>query len=520
MGAGFLGFRCPSLPASEGSTLVRAFGHLTRQRRGRGVRCIVPPVPALTDPVVSSSRAALSDSRQLSLLLMLACFALGQAVQVSNGGYSPTALGWLAVALATTLLAVGAPVRRALESRAETLALVLAYVCMAWQLYQLSQKAPGIYLRLSSVEDATPFFAALWLAGLAMLLGLGRKPVFRYVQLALLLAVFAFLGRWMLHFSAQPKIDVFYFQRDAVTELMAGRNPYAMQYQDIYGASPFYGEDISVGGKLTFGFPYMPLSLLLVLPAQLALGDYRWALLFAMALTAFFLATAVPTRLSFALAGLYLFTPRSFFVLEQGWTEPLALMLLAATLWTAIRFPRALPVVLGLCLAVKQTMVLVLPAVWLLLPRPLPARRELLRLFAITLAVGAASTLPFFLWDPGRFWRSVVVLQFLQPFRLDALSYLVWFAQTSGIRLPSVIGFIVAVLGLVLGIWRRSPTPAGFAATATLAFLLFFAFNKQAFCNYYYMTLGSMALAAAVSRPASSPAKVADPPRRQRRKAR
>jgi uncharacterized membrane protein len=42
------------------------------------------------------------------------------------------------------------------------------------------------------------------------------------------------------------------------------------------------------------------------------------------------------------------------------------------------------------------------------------------------LAVAAVVTLPFFLWNPQAFWRSVVVFQFLQPLREDSLSHVVW----------------------------------------------------------------------------------------------
>ncbi len=437
------------------------------------------------------------DTRQLSLLLTLGCFALGQGVQVANGNLHPASMRWLTVAVIATLVAVAAPTWSFLEHRAETLAVALAGFGTAYELFELISNPPGMYLRVAGPADALPLTGGLIVAGIAAGAGLAKKPWLGWGQLVLLLGAYLVMGRWMLVHSPQPHIDVFYFQRDGVAELMAGRNPFAMQYTDIYGNSPFYGEGMSVNGKLQFGFPYMPLSLLLVLPAQLSLGDYRWMQLFSMAATAFFIATAVPSRLSRALAALYLFTPRSLFVLEQGWTDSVVLMLVAATVWTAIRFPRALPVVLGLAFAVKQTMAVAVPAAWLLLPRPLPPRKELIRFLAITVGVGVVVTLPFFLWDPAAFWHDVVVLQFLQPFRTEAMSYLAWYAQETGTRLPTSLAFLGAAVGAGLGLWRRPATASGFAATLALAFVLFFAFNKQAFCNYYYFTLGVMAVAAA-----------------------
>ena len=76
-----------------------------------------------------------------------------------------------------------------------------------------------------------------------------------------------------------------------------------------------------------------------------------------------------PRALGALAAGLYLFTPRNLFVLEQSWTEPFVVLFLAATVWCAARHPRVAPYVLGLFLAVKQYAVLALPLA-LLIGRP------------------------------------------------------------------------------------------------------------------------------------------------------
>ena len=73
-------------------------------------------------------------------------------------------------------------------------------------------------------------------------------------------------------------------------------------------------------------------------------------------------------------AGLYLFTPRNLFVLEQSWTEPFVVLFLAATVWCAARHPRVAPYVLGLFLAVKQYAVLALPLALLLARPPMSSR--------------------------------------------------------------------------------------------------------------------------------------------------
>jgi hypothetical protein len=62
---------------------------------------------------------------------------------------------------------------------------------------------------------------------------------------------------------------------------------------------------------------------------------------------------------------------------------------------------------------------------------------------------------------------------------------------------------LVAVSALSL--WRLPSTPAGFAAAVALNSFAFFAFNKQAFCNYYFFVIGALCVALAVWRAPTSP---------------
>src|SRR5262249_55404593 len=151
-------------------------------------------------------------------------------------------------------------------------------------------------------------------------------------------------------------------------------------------------------------YPYPPLTLLLTAPAQILFGDFRYAQLLAMLLTGVFIALVRPDRVGMLAAALLLFTPRCFYVLESGWTEPLSAMLLAASVLCAVRSPRALPVALGLLLASKQY----LPAAILL--APMLSKRPLKDL-AIALATAFIVTAPLALWDLSAFLHSAVTLQ-------------------------------------------------------------------------------------------------------------
>jgi hypothetical protein len=132
--------------------------------------------------------------------------------------------------------------------------------------------------------------------------------------------------------------------------------------------------------------------------------------------------------------------------------------------------------------------------------RPPGHDRETLRRWSLTVAlpavvVVAAVTLPFAVWNLPPFVHDVVTLQVQQPFRADALTFLAAFAYLTGVRLPSSLAFLAAILAMVVA-WQRCPrTPGGFALAVAFVFFAFFAFNKQAFCNYYSFVVGALCVA-------------------------
>jgi hypothetical protein len=51
---------------------------------------------------------------------------------------------------------------------------------------------------------------------------------------------------------------------------------------------------------------------------------------------------------------------------------------------------------------------------------------------------------------------------------------------------------LLGPLALALAVWRSPRTPTGFATAVAFTFLIFFAFNKQAFCNYFFFVIGGL----------------------------
>jgi hypothetical protein len=284
---------------------------------------------------------------------------------------------------------------------------------------------------------------------------------------------------------------------------MRGVDPYGLTFPNIYGHSLYYGPGLSVAGSLQFGFPYFPLSLLTAVPGHLLAGDHRYSHLAALELAAMLMAFSRPKGFGTIAAILYLTTPRIFFVLEQSWTEPFVVLGVAAVVFAAFRCTRAVPFLFGALIALKQYLVFAVVAALLLLPRPL-SRRHVIQMFAKAGLVAAIVTLPFVLWNPAAFWKSVVTLQLYQPFREDSLSFLVWWARRGHAQPSALVAVVAMSAASALALWRSPKTPAGFAAAIAVMFLAFFAFNKQAFCNYYFFVIGAFAVSLAAS---ASPAR-------------
>jgi hypothetical protein len=447
-----------------------------------------PPAGAAA-PLPSAARTDVPAST-----IVLCAAALGCALQVNFGQYHPVALAWLALALAGCVLCVAKPAGRLIGVIESSPGLVLAFA-LATQFSLLLTRSPGATGRLADGSSLLPFQLGVAAAGAVCAVALRAAVTKRSyaVSLAALLLTYLLLGAWVLRAAPNPGVDVYTFQRDASHALLRGHNPYALTFPDPYADSArFYGPGISSDGRLQFGYPYPPLSLLLVAPAQ-ALGDFRYAHLAATAIAAALVALARPGRAALGAAALLLFTPRGFFVLEAGWTEPLAIMLLAATLFAACRSGRSIPLALGALLAVKQYLVLVALVAPLLPVRPRDRWKGLLWKAAVVVAV---LSLPLALWDLPGFVHSAVLLQFRQPFRDDALSYLVPLARLTGWQAPSVLAFGLSGLAAVVALRKCPRTPAGFALGAALVLFAFFAFNKQAFCNYYHLVIGALCCAA------------------------
>jgi hypothetical protein len=346
---------------------------------------------------------------------------------------------------------------------------------------------------LIGVTTATILAAAALTGPRITLLVPFSKPALIRRILLILLVVYFTVGVVGLRFH-HPSIDVIIMENDSVRALLHGINPYERNttHQDIYTPEQgIYGPGLEVNGRVKVGFPYPPLTILWILPGYL-LGDVRYSFLIAVILTALIVFYSERGLNGLVAALLILFIPDTPYILSYGWTEPLMVMILAATVLTARRAPRLLPVALGLFFASKQYSFLAVPLAAMLIPRF--SWKTYLSLLARACAVAAAVTLPFLLWDPRGFWWSLVGFRLVTPLRLDALSFSALLAVHGFHVIPQWAVMLAVIAAISLALKKAPRTPAGFAASLGLVSLIFFVLNIAGFCNYYFFCAGALCL--------------------------
>jgi hypothetical protein len=478
---------------------------------------------AATSPREAEARAAGPAPTLRASLLALAATVLGAAVYVHRGTYSLAAISLLSVALVLALAGALMPAAVCPFAWMPRAMWVILFACFAVQFVLGVCRPPVENQQFTLPVQMTPasqvvqlplqltLYSALWaIAGMICGQVLSPRPLLGRFALPLLIGVQVIAALWVVGRDVHPFIDVFDIQTQSAHALRIGQNPYNIHFDSTYPLSftrqiypaGYYSED---GQRLLFGFIYTPLSLLLALPGYV-LGDVRYAMIAAVSVAAGLMGFMRPGRLGLIAAAGLLFMPRTLWVIDMSWTEPFVVMLLALTVFCALRLPKLTPYAFGLLLVSKQY----LPFAVVL--SPLLFGWEWRRLLAALLRAGITAlvvTLPLVLPDVGAFVHSAILFQIRCPFRDGAISFMIlWFHITG--RMPSsLVGFLALILVAALVLWRLRPSPANFAAAVAVSYFAFFAFNKQAFMNYYFFVLAGLWCAVAAmpfpEPPAASP---------------
>jgi hypothetical protein len=193
----------------------------------------------------------------------------------------------------------------------------------------------------------------------------------------------------------------------------------------------------------------------------------------------------------------FLFLPRSLFVIEQSWTEPLVVVSMAglALAVQSGRWPALMGGLLGLWLSSKQYTVLAIPMI-------LKLRRWRAVAWICAVAVGLALVLPFAIWDFHAMMEDVLYFFLRSEARGDALS-LYGLAVALGVSSsPGWIGAVIACLwigGVAWFTWKMPRNLPGMLFAAAGTWMFFFLLGKQAFMNYSYMVAFTLLLAVAAT---------------------
>jgi len=453
-----------------------------------------------TDPGFSNISNKLNTNGSVTkLLLGLAALALGQGLQDGNGQLTYHALIWLTIAL-TCAGASMAFRRLSIPLISRRVLWVVLITGLIWQFYQLLTTVPAESLLPDYRQSFWQFQICIFVGGGCALLSLmpmrgGPRWAHRSLIILTFVAIF-FAGIWMIKVSPKPFIDVYMFQQTSSEALLQGHNPYLLTPPNIYGNMLYYGAQLVKNGKMTIGNPYPPLSIYLSSISYAVTKDILYSDLVAILVAGMLMVFLRPSRETLLATYIFLFTPRIYYVIEQSWTEPLVLVLAVAVVWCAMHRPAWKYLALGLMIASKQYMVFMLPLIFLLFS-PGSTKRIWAQSLGWTVGSAFVVTAPLAFWNFPAFLWDVGLAQLYQVSRIDALSYATAYARVFGYFPTQFLSLVVLGAALLLFLRFGERTPAGFASALALGLGLFFAFSKQAFCNYYFLVIGLLCCALA-----------------------
>ena len=402
-------------------------------------------------------------------LLLLAWAAIVFGITRRHGDYTPTALAAVVCAL---LLAFAACATRWRLPRRIGLAACAALVVDAAIQAGPANHGHGTWYWLS--RGCAFGAAALVLATLR------RRRLF-----APALALLALTGLLRIVATPTPPIDVHFLLTDSTRGLIHGMDMYRQSWPGSHGLQDEY--------------PYLPWTSVLLLPAWLVTHEVRVGLWVAAVVSAVVLRRLAGKRSaaggavdSAFLPLLVASYPMFAFGLQQSWTEPLLIALLAIMVSAVERGRHGLAVVaLALALASKQHIVLLLPlaACW-----PAFGWRRTLQ----STALGFVLVLPWLLAGPRDLWDDAVLLNIHYPVLRRGLDVAA-FADRHGVTLGFGVTIAVCLLAYAVALLRLPRNAAGFAAGSGLVQLALDVFNKQSFFNHYTLVMGLFTIALVAS---------------------
>ena len=313
----------------------------------------------------------------------------------------------------------------------------------------------------------------------------------RNVVVGVLIVVVAGIGAVVMveHAQSPVGVDVYLAHQSAAEAMSEGENPYseAVRYPN---GSPYAAE-----GEVLEGYAYPPVTLWAFAASTWLTGDPRWlnvalwiATLSAVACKGIRSGSAVTAAVVVVLAA----APAWRLVVFTGWTEPLTIALLAVAALTWKRSPIGSGVALGLALASKQYMVLLLPL--LLLHRDDEHRPRT----ATAILTAGVTLIPYAVLDLGLLIDRLVLRPMSLPFRPDSQNLV---AAVGGFEGGQSVLTGLALVAVLVVSWHfgRSATGQDTFLLGSAAALGIFFLLTLAFANYWFFVAALAALAVTVS---------------------
>lgn len=269
-------------------------------------------------------------------------------------------------------------------------------------------------------------------------------------------------------------LDVYRSHEAAADAVRDGQNPYTDAVKVLDG-SP-----VAEPGAVIEGYAYPPVTLVGYVTADLVGGDPRLASVLAVVGLVGGVAWRLREKAEAAASVLMLLAavPLQRAIVWSGWTEPVSLALLTAgvVLW---RREWLSPVLIGLALASKQYLVVLVPLLFLIDTRPW--RRSI-----VAVGVAALSLVPAAVADFSAFWSTMVTRPLGIGFRPDTRSLSGALSELGfSVEIPTwmMIGLVIALsVWLAARLHTTSGLFAGMAVVLAATFVL-----SLAFTNYWWL---------------------------------
>jgi hypothetical protein len=297
--------------------------------------------------------------------------------------------------------------------------------------------------------------------------------------------------------SPNPIIDLWNIHETTADAVLKFRNPYTVEIPNPY---PLHLQNqITPLGIHAF---YLPGIYYLMAPFKYFFGDTRYTSLFALIGTSFLIYLSLRDKFEFklrvAITYFFMFSPVNFFLLEQGWSDPVVVALLflfsfclRKNLLISSSF------VLALIFLTKQYAV---PVSLVLLLVQKEQLRGKLKVFFFGAIIASFVLGIFSILDFKSFWGSLYGFNFIKdpslksvlvPTRSDSLSFSSWLYAITGNAYKEKIFLLFFGLVCMFSFPKTRKkildTPLLFMSLTYILGLFFF--SPYAYFNYYWFSL-------------------------------